>query len=183
MKFEQTNIDGAYIIELEPIADERGFFSRMICKQQFSDHDLDSEFVQFNTSYSKYKNTLRGLHYQIGDAAETKVIKCINGALLDVIVDLRKNSKTYKNIVQFELTAENRKMLYVPKGCAHGFYTLQGDTEMIYFVSNYYNGAKERTLRWNDKEFNIQWPSTPQTVSDKDNAAPDFSEEWHLPQI
>ncbi len=180
MIFNKTPLPGAYIIDLEKKGDDRGFFARVFCKQEFKQHELETEFVQINNSLSAKKGTLRGMHYQLDPHAEVKVVRCIKGRLWDVILDIRPNSPTFGQWFGAELSAENRRMMYVPKGFAHGFITLEDDTEAFYLVSAYYAPEFERGIRWNDPKFNIQWPIEPQVISDKDRNHPDFDPEFHL---
>ena len=180
MIFNKTPLPGAYIIDLEKKGDDRGFFARVFCKQEFKQHELETEFVQINNSLSAKKGTLRGMHYQLDPHAEVKVVRCIKGRLWDVILDIRPNSPTFGQWFGAELSAENRRMMYVPKGFAHGFITLEDDSEAIYLVSAYYAPEFERGIRWNDPKFNIQWPIEPQVISDKDRNHPDFDPEFHL---
>lgn len=181
MTFTETPLSGAYIIELEKREDERGFFARQFCRREFAEHGLSADFVQVNNSLANTKGTLRGMHYQLPPAAETKIVRCIRGALLDIIIDLREKSPTFKQHTAFELTAGNRKIFYVPKGFAHGFITLTDDTEVFYFVDEFYAPQCERGIRWNDPTFSIDWPMTPTMLSDKDQNHPDFSAATHLP--
>lgn len=180
MRYTPTELLGVFLIDLEPRSDERGFFSRLFCRDEFGERGLESDFVQFNTSFTKERLTLRGLHYQLTPSAEVKVIKCIRGALWDVALDLRPDSPTFGCWTGAELSADNRRMMYLPAGCAHGFLTLTDDVEMIYFVSNVYDAELERIVRWNDPRFGIVWPETPRVVSSKDQAAPDFDPAHHL---
>lgn len=180
MKFTATALEGVYLIDLEPRTDGRGFFSRLFCKQEFADQGLEAEFIQFNTSFTKQKHTLRGMHYQLGASAEVKVIKCIAGSLHDVVLDLRPWSPTYGKSIAAELSAENRRMMYVPRGCAHGFMSLTDDVEMLYFVSAAYDAGNERSVRWNDPSFDLPFPFDPVSISEKDAAARDFDAAWHL---
>lgn len=180
MKFTETELKGAYIIELEKREDERGFFARAFCVNELGKLGLDASIVQINNSLSVFKGTLRGMHYQLAPKAETKMVRCIKGALFDVAVDLRKDSPTYKKWIGVELSADNRKMLYVPKGFAHGFLTLEPNTEAFYLVTEFYSPEHERGLRYNDPAINIQWPFAPSVVSDKDLKHPDFNETYHL---
>lgn len=180
MKFTPTELEGVFLIDLEPRGDDRGFFSRLFCRKEFSAIGLETEFIQFNTSYTRNHHTLRGMHYQLGESAEVKVIKCISGSLYDVVLDLRPGSSTFGKWTAAELSADNRRMMYVPRGCAHGFMSLTDDVEMTYFVSTEYNPSLERTVRWNDPAFNIQFPAAPSSVSDKDASARDFDTAWHL---
>ena len=180
MKFVKTALDGAYIIELEKIGDERGFFSRLYCSNEFSMFNLKNNFVQVNNSLSKNKGTLRGIHYQMSPMAETKLVRCIQGSLFDVIIDLRKDSVTYKKWFGAKLSSDNRKMMYVPEGFGHGFLTLEDSTEVIYFVSESVSPEHEKTLLWNDKEIGIKWPIKPRVISDKDKNNPNFDESFHI---
>jgi len=180
MKFTETDLAGVYLIDLEPRGDDRGFFSRVFCIDEFSAHGLETQFKQFNTSFSKVKHTLRGMHYQLGEAAEVKVIKCIRGGLYDVVLDLRPASPTFGKWTAAALSAENRRMMYVPKDCAHGFMSLTEDVEMMYFVSTFYDPAQERSVRWNDPAFAIEFPFPPALISDKDANTRDFDRAWHL---
>ncbi len=180
MKFHELPVQGAFLIELEKFGDSRGFFGRAFCRNEFADHGLATEFVQVNNSLSADKGTLRGMHYQLAPHAETKVVRCIRGALYDVIVDIRPDSPTFGKWHGEELSAENRNMLYVPRGFAHGFITLEDDTEAFYFVDNFYAPDHERGVRWNDPKFGIDWPIEPAVLSDKDQAHPDFDPAYHL---
>jgi dTDP-4-dehydrorhamnose 3,5-epimerase len=180
MIFTTTPIPGAYLIDIEQRGDDRGFFARTFCVDEFSAHGLVSQFVQVNNSLSVHQGTLRGMHYQLAPKAETKLIRCIRGALYDAILDLRRGSPTFGQSFGTELTAENRRMMYVPKGLAHGFLTLTDDTEAFYFVDEFYNPGCERGIRWNDPHFNLMWPSVPVVLSDKDANQRDFDPAWHL---
>lgn len=186
MIFKQTPLLGAYTIELEKRSDERGFFARVFCEKEFKDHKLADRFVQVNNSLATDRGTLRGMHYQLGKHAEVKLVRCIQGALHDVIIDLRENSSTFGQHYATTLTAENRKMLYVPKGFAHGFITLEPNTEAFYFADNFYSGEAEGGVRWNDPKFKIDWPlkdlalKEPSVISDKDRNHDDFDPEKHV---
>jgi len=180
MKFLSTPLDGARLIELDRLGDDRGFFARVFCEREFVADSLVSQFVQVNNSLSADKGTLRGMHYQLAPNAETKLVRCIRGALWDVILDLRPDSPTFGQHFGAELSAENRRMMYVPKGFAHGFLTLEDDTEAFYFVDEFYAPDQERGIRWNDPEFGIDWPIEPVIVSDKDREHRDFERDWHL---
>lgn len=181
MIFNETPIPGAYLIDLEKRGDDRGFFARAFCETEFGNHGLVTRFVQVNNSLSAFKGTLRGMHYQLPPKAETKVVRCIRGALYDVILDLRPGSPTLGQSFGAELSAENRRMMYVPKGFAHGFITLADDTEAFYFVDETYGPEYERGVRWNDPKFAISWPLEPAVLSDKDRNWRDFDPAWHLP--
>lgn len=180
MHFTKTPLDSAYIIDLDKKGDERGFFARFFCTKEFKGIGLDENFVQVNNSLSAFKGTLRGMHYQLYPKAESKLVRCIKGSLYDVILDLRKDSPTFGQSYGCELTAENRRMMYVPKGFAHGFITLQDDTEALYLVSEFYSPQMERGIRWDDPAFKIAWPIEPKTVSNKDSEHPDFNPSYHL---
>jgi len=180
MKFTETPLKGAYVIELEKRGDDRGFFARFFCEREYQAHGLNHHIVQINNSLSKVKGTLRGMHYQLAPKAEDKVIRCLRGALFDAIIDLRPGSPTFLKHFTIELTAENRTMLYVPKGFAHGFLTLTEDTESFYLVTEFYSPEKERGVRYNDPKFGIRWPMEPAVISDKDRNQPDFNPAIHL---
>ena len=180
MKFTETPLKGAYVIELEKRGDDRGWFARFFCEREYQQHGLNHQIVQVNTSASKYPGTLRGMHYQLAPKAEDKIVRCLRGALFDAIIDLRPDSPTFLKHFAIELTAENRTMLYVPKGFAHGFITLEPDTEAFYLVTEYYAPASERGIRYNDPKFGIKWPLEPVVISDKDKNQPDFNPEIHL---
>jgi len=178
MIFHKTSLTNSYVIELEKRGDDRGFFARFFCEQEFAAAGLETRFVQINNSLSRQKGILRGLHYQLPPAAEVKVVRCIRGALWDVIVDLREESPTFMKWFGTELSAENRKMMYVPCGF-HAFITLEPDTEALYLVSNFYAQEQERGIRWNDPAIGIEWPIKPSEISEKDSKWPDFSHEFH----
>jgi len=180
MKFHPTPLSGAYLIEPERRGDDRGFFARLYCEREFSDAGLVSHFVQANNALSEKRGTLRGLHYQLGAAAEVKLVRCIRGALWDVVVDLRPASPTFGKWFGAELNEDNRLMMYVPKGFAHGLITLRDNTEALYLVSDFYAPEQERGLRWNDPRFGIAWPIAPAEISPKDAAWRDFDSVWHL---
>ena len=180
MQFTEAPLSGAYVIDLEKIGDERGFFARAFCVREMQEHDLITSFVQINNSVSAQKGTLRGMHYQLEPAAEVKLVRCIRGSLYDVILDLREDSPTFGRSFGVELSAENRRMAYVPRGFAHGFVTLADDTEVFYFVDQYYAPQMERGVRWNDPAFGIEWPVEPAVISDKDRNHPDFDRAYHL---
>lgn len=174
MIFTETKLKGAYIIEPEQLSDERGFFARTWCQKEFQVHGLNSKVAQCNISYNKKKGTLRGMHYQTAPFEEAKVVWCTRGALYDVIIDLRPNSATFRKWIAVELTAENRKMLYIPEGLAHGFQTLLDNTEVFYQMAEFYEASHARGVRWDDSAFNIQWPHKVSVISDKDSQYADF---------
>jgi dTDP-4-dehydrorhamnose 3,5-epimerase len=180
MIFNPAPMSGAFVIDLEKKGDERGFFARAFCEKEFAGQKLPTRYVQVNNSLSAEKGTLRGMHYQLSPRAETKLVRCIRGALYDVILDLRKDSPTFGKSFGAELTAENRRMMVVPKGFAHGFITLEPNTEAFYFVDEFYSPEHERGVRWNDPAFNINWPIQPAVLSDKDKGHRDFTAAWHL---
>jgi dTDP-4-dehydrorhamnose 3,5-epimerase len=180
MIFTSTPLEGAYLIDLEKRDDDRGFFARAVCENEFSKHGLSSHFCQVNNSLSGEKGTLRGLHYQLPPKAETKVVRCIRGSFYDVILDLRAGSPTFGQSFGAELSAENRRMMYVPKSFAHGFLTLADNTEAFYFVDEFYSPEHERCIRYNDPKFGLRWPQAPIVISDKDKNQSDFDPAWHL---
>jgi len=181
MIFTETLIPGAFLIDLEKRGDDRGFFARAFCENEFAGHQLVTRFVQVNNSLSAQKGTLRGMHYQLAPKAETKLVRCIRGALYDLILDLRPGSSTFGQSFGAELSADNRRMMYVPKGFGHGFLTLTDDAEAFYFVDEFYAPECERGVRWNDPRFNLSWPLAPVVLSDKDANQRDFDPTWHLP--
>ena len=179
MKFDRIPLEGARVIELEKRGDERGFFARYFCEREFAAEGLESRFVQINNSFTGRKGTLRGLHYQLPPAAEAKIVRCVRGVLWDAIVDLRPNSPSYLKWYGAELSAENRLMMYVPRGFAHAILTLTDDAEALYLVSTFYSPEQERGLRWNDPAFGINWPIEPTDISPKDAKWPDFNPVFH----
>ncbi len=179
MRFEPTPLHGAYTIELEKRGDDRGFFARYFCEREFAAAGLETHYAQVNNSLSAHKGTLRGMHYQLAPAAEVKVVRCIRGALYDVIADLRPDSPSFGKWHGVTLTAENRTMFYVPRGFAHGFITLSDDTEALYMVSDCYAPRLERGVRYDDPWLGIEWPLTPTDMSDKDRQWPSFDPQYH----
>jgi dTDP-4-dehydrorhamnose 3,5-epimerase len=174
MIFMETKLKGAFVIEVEKMEDERGFFARSFCQKEFEAHGLNPRLVQCNISFNSKKGTLRGMHYQVSHYEEVKLVRCTSGAIHDVIVDLRPDSPTRKQHIHMVLTAENRKMLYVPEGFAHGFLTLEDNTEVFYQMSEFYAPEYVRGFRWNDPAFRIQWPSDVRFISESDKNYPDF---------
>lgn len=170
MIFKQTKLSGAYIIEIEPIEDERGFFARSWCKEEFEKYGLNSDLAQCNISFNNKRGTLRGMHYQIAPYEEDKLVRCTKGAIYDVIIDLRPKSITYKQWISIEITSHNRKMLYIPKGFAHGFQTLRDDTEVFYQMSEFYHPECARGIRWDEATFGIEWPLEVSFISEKDKS-------------
>lgn len=174
MIFEETKLKGAFIIELEKIQDERGFFARTWCQSEFEAQQLNSRLVQCNVSFNKNKGTLRGMHYQDAPHEEAKLVRCTMGAIYDVIIDLRPGSSTFKQWLAVDLTAENRRMLYIPEGFAHGFQTLIESTEVFYQMSELYTPQFARGVRWDDTAFNIRWPLAEKIISARDQQYPNF---------
>ena len=174
MIFKETMLPGAYVVELDKREDDRGFFARAWCAKEFAAHSLTSHVVQANTSFNKKMGTLRGMHYQIAPHPEAKLIRCIRGSIYDVIIDLRPSSPTYKRWIGVELSAKNRSMLYVPENFAHGFVTLEDDSEILYLVSEFYSPECEQGVRYTDPAFGIVWPVKVQSMSSKDQTWPDY---------
>lgn len=174
MIFTKTKLEGAWIIDLEPRNDDRGFFSRVFCAKEFEAHGLKPSIAQMNSSFNHKKGTLRGMHYQLPPAAETKVIRCTRGAIYDVIIDMRENSPTYLQHIGVELTEQNRRALYVPEMFAHGYQALTDGAEVIYQVGEFYTPGYERGLRHDDPAFGIQWPIPVSVISEKDASWPLF---------
>ena len=174
MKFTETKLKGAYIVELEKRVDERGFFARSFDREEFKKHGLNPNVVQCNISYNKKKGTTRGMHFQLPPYQEVKYLRCTRGRVYDVIIDLRSKSETYKQWIGVELSAENYKMLYAPEGFAAGVQILEDDTELIYQVSQFYNPEYERGIRWDDQTFKITWPLKPTVMTAKDQDHPPF---------
>lgn len=172
MIFTETALKGAYVIDLERRGDDRGFFARTFCAEEFAQHGLATTFVQANTSLSAEAGTLRGLHFQRAPAEEAKLMRCVAGAMWDVIVDIREGSPTYLQSFGAELSAENGRQMYVPKGFAHGFQTLQPNTMAAYMVDEYYTPGVEEGFRFDDPALGIDWPHAVTVVSDKDQTWP-----------
>jgi dTDP-4-dehydrorhamnose 3,5-epimerase len=170
MIFEETKLKGSYLVRQELKEDERGFFSRCFCKKEFLEQGLNTQWMQINNSLSKEAGTLRGLHYQREPNAEVKLVRCLKGSVWDVIVDLRDGSKTFGKWFGSKLTEVNRRMMYVPKGFAHGFISLKPYSEIIYLASDYYEPNLEVTLHWNDPDIAIKWPIKPRIISKKDSS-------------
>jgi dTDP-4-dehydrorhamnose 3,5-epimerase len=175
MKFIETGLPGAVIVEIEKLEDQRGFFARTWCKKEFEKHDLDAEMVQANVSFNHSKGTLRGMHYQVEPHGETKLVRCTQGAVYDVIIDLRPGSQTYRRWFGVELSAANYRMLFVPKMFAHGYQTLVDESAVAYQVGQFYTPGSERGIRYDDSAFDIRWPLNVSIISDKDKNWPDFA--------
>ena len=175
MIFKETELKGALIVEMERIRDNRGFFARAWCQKEFEARGLVAGFVQNNITFSPKRGTLRGLHYQVAPHEEPKLVRCTRGAIYDVIVDLQPESPTYKQWLGVELTAENRRMIYIPGGFAHGYQILMDDTEVFYQVGEFYAPEYELGFRWDDAAFAIEWPINPPLIlSEKDKRWPDY---------
>jgi dTDP-4-dehydrorhamnose 3,5-epimerase len=174
MIFTETRLHGACIIELEPHADERGFFARTFCREEFILHGLNPDIVQCNISFNKKKGTLRGMHYQAKPFEETKLVWCNHGAIYDVVIDLRPESPTHRQWISVELTQANHKAVYVPAGCAHGFQTLTDNAEVFYQISQLHHPEAARGVRWDDPAFGITWPVDQKIISSRDQGYPDF---------
>jgi dTDP-4-dehydrorhamnose 3,5-epimerase len=170
MKFTETKLKGSFIISPELLKDERGFFSRVFCREEFSRLNLNPNLVQCNLSFNKERGTLRGLHYQIPPHEEVKLVRCTAGSIFDVIVDLRPESPTFHQWLGVKLSTENHKLIYVPEGFAHGYQTLKPKTEVFYQVSEFYHPASEQGLRWDDPVFGIAWPLKVKVISEKDQS-------------
>jgi dTDP-4-dehydrorhamnose 3,5-epimerase len=174
MIFSETDLPGALLIEPEYMGDERGFFARIWCRREFADNSLSTELVQSSISFNKVRGTLRGMHYQAAPYEEDKLVRCTRGSIHDVIIDLRPDSPTFMEHAEAGLTADNRMMIYVPKGFAHGFLTLQDATEVTYSMSEYYEPDYARGVRWDDRAFGIEWPDEVRVISERDRTYPDF---------
>ena len=174
MIFTATKIPGAFLIDLERQEDDRGFFARSFCASEFKRNGLKAEFVQDSISFNPAKGTLRGMHYQGAPHEEAKIVRCTRGAIYDVLVDVRPASPAFRQWLGCELTAENRRSLYVPEGCAHGFQTLGHDAEVFYQISEFYHPECARGVRWNDPAFGIQWPWPNPVISARDQGFPDW---------
>ena len=174
MRFIETELSGAWLIEPDLISDERGFFARTYCRNEFADKGLNPNLAQCNISFNKLRGTLRGMHFQKAPYAEAKLVRCTQGSIYDVIVDLRHDSQTFTEWFGIELTAENRKALYVPEGFAHGFLTLQDDTEVLYQMSEFFHAEGAAGVRWDDPLFSISWPGAVKVISERDRDYPLF---------
>lgn len=174
MHFSETFLRGVFEIRVEPHCDERGFFARTWCQKEFEEHGLNPRVVQCNVSFNQRRGTLRGMHFQASPHAEAKLVRCTRGSVYDVVLDLRPGTPSYKQWVGVMLSAENRNMMYVPEGCAHGFITLEDDTEVFYQMSEFYDPPSARGVRWNDAAFGIVWPVETAVISERDASYPDF---------
>lgn len=178
MIFTETKLSGAFLIDIKKIEDDRGFFGRSWCKREMEEHGLNNNVVNMNTSLSKFKGTLRGLHFQVMPYAEAKMIRCTRGSIFDIIVDLRPGSPTFKQWTGEVLTADNYKMLYSPEGFAQGFLTLEDNSEITYLTTDFYSPGSAKGVRWNDPAFKVKLPIEPVVISDQDKNWPDFDPEY-----
>lgn len=176
MLFKEAKLKGAFIVELEPIEDERGFFARSFCKKEFEKWGLNPNIAQCNVSYNKKKGTLRGMHYQVAPHEETRMVSCTSGTIYDVIIDLRPDSPTYCKWMAVELNANDHKMFYIPEGFAHGFQTIEDNTTVFYQMTEFYHPKSAKGIRWNDSAFQINWPIIKEDIiiSEKDRSYTDF---------
>lgn len=174
MIFRESKIAGIFEIQIERMLDERGFFARTWCRTEFENHGLDSRLVQSSISFNQRKGTLRGMHFQAAPHAEVKVVRCTKGAIFDVAIDLRPQSPTFKQWIAVTLSAEDRNMIYIPEGCAHGFLTLENESEILYQMSEVYHAESARGVRWDDSAFQIAWPGKVEVISERDRTYPDF---------
>jgi len=174
MIFRETKLPGAFVIEQERHADERGFFARTFCREEFTERGMNPHVAQCNVSFNKRRGTLRGMHYQVQPLAEAKLVRCTSGAIFDVIIDLRDSSGTFCQHVAIELCARSGNMLYIPEGFAHGFQTLEDNTEVFYQMSQPYAAECARGVRWNDPSFAVEWPSADRIILERDRNYPDF---------
>jgi dTDP-4-dehydrorhamnose 3,5-epimerase len=181
--FTETPLGGAFVIEPEPLEDARGLFARTWCRNEFEARGLEIRIAQCSTSLNRTRGTLRGMHYQAPPHAETKVVRCTRGSIYDVIIDLRLDSPTFTRHFAVVLTADNRRMVYVPTGFAHGFQTLEDGTEVFYQISEPYAPAAARGVRWNDPAFGIRWPDADRILADRDRDYPDFRPESLPPPV
>lgn len=172
--FRETPLQGAYVLEPQPAHDERGYFARVWCAGELAEHDLNASWVQSSISFNEKALTLRGMHYQVAPHEEVKLVRCSSGAVFDAIVDLREDSPTFRQWFAVELNAHNNLVLYMPEGFAHGFLTLQDRSVVEYHMSEFQHADSARGARWNDDAFGIEWPSTPEVISERDRAYADF---------
>lgn len=175
MVFRETKLKGAFVIEIDPMEDERGFFARSFCAKEFEKYDLNIYIAQCNISYNEKKGTLRGMHYQAAPHEEAKLVRCTMGAIYDVALDLRRDSPTFKQWVATELSANNRRISYIPEGMAHGFLTLEDHTEVFYQISEFYYPECTMGVRWDDPAFGIEWPAGARLISSRDQGYLDFA--------
>jgi len=175
MLFYEVKLPGVFEIQVEPRVDERGFFARLWCQKEFEAKGLNPKLVQCSVSVNTSKGTLRGMHFQAHPYEETKLVRCSKGAIYDVVLDLRPSSPRFREWFAAVLTADNRKAVYIPEGCAHGFMTLEDDTEVLYQITEFYHAESARGVRWNDPAFEITWPGAVEVISERDRTYPDFT--------
>ncbi len=175
MIFTETKIKGAYLLEAELLSDDRGFFARSFCKEEFQRCGLETSIVQCNISYNKRKGTVRGMHFQTAPYQEAKIVSCTKGAIYDVVIDLRKDSGSFLKWFAVELSDKNFRLVYVPKGCAHGFQTLKNDTVVYYQMTEFFHPECARGVRWDDPAFGITWPLGKKTISERDKQFPGYA--------
>lgn len=178
MFFTETDLKGSYVVDLKPYSDERGWFARTYCKNEFAQIGHTKEWVQLNHSFTTQKGTIRGMHFQYPPYSEIKMVRCIAGAVFDVIIDIRKNSSTFLQWFGQELSAANKKMLYIPEGFAHGFQTLSDNAELIYHHSEFYIPGHEGGIRYDDKKINIKWSLPVTSISERDSQHPGLNESF-----
>lgn len=181
MTFAETKLNGVFLLQPERMEDHRGYFSRLYCRDQFARYGLNANFLQASISYNKRKGTFRGIHFQVAPFAEEKHVTCIAGSLMDYVVDLRPSSPTYLDWISVELSADNGFSLYIPRGCGHGFYTLEDNTSVLYQMTEVFSAAFARGFRWNDPAFKITLPGEISAIVDRDRDYPDFNEELVAP--
>jgi dTDP-4-dehydrorhamnose 3,5-epimerase len=174
MTFSETRLRGVFVIDIEKLEDERGFFARTWCKREFEENGLNVDVVQCSVSSNRHQGTLRGMHYQAAPHQEVKLVRCTAGAVYDVVIDLRTGSPSYLEWIAVELTAANHRMVYIPEDCAHGFQTLEDNTEVLYQMSEFYAPECARGVRWDDPLFRIEWPAANRIISPRDATYPDF---------
>jgi len=174
MKFTETCFDGIFFIDLERNEDQRGFFARSFCTREFAAHGLPGSFVQCNISYNRRRGTLRGMHYQVAPFEEGKLVRATRGSILDVVLDVRRSSATFREWSSFELSEETGRALYIAPGFAHGFQTLTDDAEVLYQMTEFYDPQSARGVRWDDPAFGIEWPIASPVLSERDAGFPDF---------
>ena len=175
MLFEELPVSGAYLVQVEPHSDERGFFARTWSAEEFRSHGLNPALVECSISFNDLAGTLRGMHFQAAPHEEAKLVRCTRGSIFDVVIDLRPSSPTYRGFARLELSAADRRALYVPEGCAHGFQTLEDATEVLYQISHPHVPTAARGVRWDDPAFSISWPRPPSRISKRDGEFPDFA--------
>ncbi len=176
MKFVETKLQGVVLVDIDCLQDERGFFARTVCSKEFAAHGLSAAFVQSSVSYNRAQGTLRGMHYQRAPYEEKKIVRCVRGAIYDVVLDLRPQSPTFRKWIAVELNEDNARAVYIPEGCAHGFQTLTNDTVILYQMTAFFDASSAAGVRWDDPVFGISWPDIKvRVIADKDRQYPDFT--------